>query len=62
MLPQFANSLPYSPVVIELEEGVRMVSWLVDVKPEELKLDMPVEVVFEHVAPEIALPKFRKRR
>lgn len=60
MLPQFAE-VPYSPVIIEMEEGVRMLSWLRDVKPEELKLDLPVEVAFEDVTPEVTLPMFRRR-
>jgi acetyl-CoA acetyltransferase len=55
-----AGAVPYSPVVIELEEGVRMVSWLVDVPPNELRLDLPVEVVFDDVTPEVTLPKFRR--
>ena len=60
MLPQFADVVPYSPVVIELEEGVRMVSWLVDVAPGDIRIGLPVEVVFEDVTPEVTLPKFRK--
>jgi uncharacterized OB-fold protein len=60
MLPQFAE-VPYSPVIIEMEEGVRMVSWLRDLRPEELKLDLPVEVAFEDVTPEVTLPMFRHR-
>jgi hypothetical protein len=60
MLPQFADLIPYSPVVIEMEEGVRLVSWLTDVSPDELRLDLPVEVVFDDVTPEVTLPKFKK--
>ena len=60
MLPQFADAIPYSPVVIEMDEGVRMVSWLTNVPEEELRLGLPVEVVFEDVTPEVTLPKFRK--
>jgi uncharacterized OB-fold protein len=37
-----------------------MVTWLTDVKPDELKLGMAVEVVFDDVTPEVALPKFRR--
>jgi hypothetical protein len=59
MLPNFET--PYSPVIVELEEGVRMVTWLVGVKAEELRLELPVEVAFEDVTPEVTLPKFRKR-
>ena len=60
MSPQFADVVPYSPVVIELEEGVRMVSWLVDVTPEDIRIGLPVEVIFDEVTPEVTLPKFRK--
>lgn len=60
MLPAFAKAVPYSPAIIELDEGVRMVSWVVGVKPEELKLGMPVEVAFEDISAEIALAKFRR--
>ena len=60
MMPQFADLVPYSPVVIEMNEGVRLVSWLVDVPPDELRLDLPVEVAFDEVTPEVTLPKFRR--
>ena len=60
MLPQFADRVPYSPVVIEMDEGVRILSELVDVPNEELRLGLPVEVVFDDVTPEVTLPKFRK--
>ena len=61
MMPQFAESVPYSPAVVELEEGVRMVTWLVGVKPEELQLGMPLQVAFDDVTPEVTLPKFKRR-
>lgn len=60
MMPQFAGEVPYSPVIVELDEGVRMVTWLTGVKPDEFKLGMPVEVAFDDVAPEVSLPKFRR--
>ncbi len=60
MMPQFADKIPYSPVIVELEEGVRMVTWLTDVKPDELKLGMPVELVFNDVTPQMSLPMFRR--
>ena len=58
MLPQFADLVPYSPVVIEMDEGVRLVSWLTNVPPEELRLGLPVEVAFDDVTAEVTLPKF----
>jgi uncharacterized OB-fold protein len=60
MMPHFAESVPYSPALVELEEGVRMVTWLVGVKPEELELDMPLQVAFDDVTPEVTLPKFKR--
>ena len=39
-----------------------MVSWLTDVKPDELALGIAVEVAFDDVTPEVTLPKFRRRR
>jgi hypothetical protein len=62
MLPQFTDVTPYSPAIVELEEGVRMVTWITDISNEELKLDIPVEVVFDDVTPEVTLPKFRRAR
>jgi uncharacterized OB-fold protein len=51
---------PYSVVLVELEEGVRLVSNLTDVRPEDINIGMPVEVVFENITDEILLPKFKK--
>ena len=59
MLPQFAD-VPYSPVIIELEEGVRLLSFVVNVRPDELAIDMPVEVSFDDVTAEVTLPKFKR--
>jgi len=60
--PAFAADVPYAVVIVELEEGVRLVSQVVDVPPEELRLGLPVEVVFDDVTPEVTLPKFRRRQ
>ena len=52
---------PYAIAVIELEEGPRMMSNIVDCPqtPEALQLDMPLEVTFEKLTNEITLPQFR---
>ena len=51
---------PYVIAVVELEEGPRLLTNLVEIEPdrEVLVLDLTVEVVFETVG-EIALPMFR---
>jgi len=58
--PAFQTDTPYAPVVIEMDEGVRLLSQMVDCPPDQLQIGMPVEVVFEDVVPEITLPKFRR--
>lgn len=60
--PGWADDLPYASVVIEMEEGVRLVSRLEDVPHDELVLGLEVEVDFEDVTPEITLHKFRPVR
>jgi uncharacterized OB-fold protein len=57
--PGFAPDIPYATVIIELAEGVRLVSHVLDVDPEQLRVGLPVEVVFDDVTPEVTLPKFR---
>ena len=59
--PGFAAEVPYAVVVVELEEGPRLISNLLGVAPHEIHIGLPVEVVFEDVTPEITLPKFRPR-
>ncbi len=58
MHPAFQDDVPYAPAVIELDEGVRLVS-RVACPPDELRIDMPVEAVFVDVTPEVTLPVFR---
>ena len=57
--PAFADSVPYAPTVVELEEGVRLLSEVKDVKPKDLAIGMRVQVFFEAVTDEITLPYFR---
>ena len=56
----FEGRLPWAVVDIELEEGVHLISNLVDCDPDEIEIGMAVEVVFEEVNAEITLPKFKK--
>ena len=57
--PEFQKDIPFVVAEIDLEEGVRIYSNVVGVNPEEVKVDMPVEVTFEECTPEISLPKFK---
>lgn len=57
MHPEFVD-VPWATVVVEMDEGVRLVSEVVDCEPEQLEIDMPVKVFFQTVTPEVTLPKF----
>jgi hypothetical protein len=59
--PFFAGRLPYTLIVVDLEEqpGLRFVSELVDCSPDDVEVGMPVEVVWEDVTDEITLPLFK---
>ena len=58
--PAFAEAVPYAATVVELEEGVRLLSKVTDVPPDELEIGMKVEVDFEVASDEISLPVFRR--
>ena len=59
--PAFKIEPPYVLAMIELEEGPRMMSNLINVEatPEALKIDMPVEVVFEKQNDDVTIPLFQ---
>ena len=60
--PAYAHDVPYALIVVEMDEGVRIVSSLLELDPAELELDLRVEVVFEARSDTIALPCFRPSR
>src|SRR3954447_21111641 len=55
----FEADLPYNVAYVELEEGPRLMTNLVDCDAADIRCDMAVEAVFDDVTPEITLPKFR---
>ena len=59
--PHPAFEGPYAIALVELEEGPRMMSNIVECPqtPEALVLDMPLQVTFETLNDEISLPLFR---
>ena len=56
--PGFAGEVPYAVVVVKLAEGAKMISNLVGVAPADIRIGMPVRVVFERITDEVTLPKF----
>lgn len=57
--PAFTDT-PFAQVVVEFEEGPRLMTAVTDVAPEDLEVDMPVEVVFDDVTSEITLAKVKR--
>ena len=55
----FLKDVPYTIVLVDLEKNVRLMSWIVDCKPEDVHVGMEVEVVYDDVTNAVTLPKFR---
>jgi uncharacterized OB-fold protein len=57
--PEFVQDTPYNVVVVQLAEGPRLMSTIVETGLAELRIDMPVTVVFDAVSEVIHLPRFK---
>ena len=55
----FTGDAPYVYAVVQLDEGPRMVSNVVGCNIEDVRVDMPLEVVFDDVTQEWTLVKFK---
>ena len=58
MNPAFQADVPYVFAIVELEEGPRVTTNIVNCPLEALRVDMPVMAVYDRVTPEAALLKF----
>ena len=56
--PGFASEVPYAVVLVKLEEGPKILSNLVGLPPQEIRIGLPVRVVFDEISDEITLPRF----
>ena len=61
-LPALQHLLPHIMVVVELEEGARIVGYMVDCTPEEMRFGLPVRVVFKRLTDRVTLPVWRPDR
>jgi uncharacterized protein len=52
--PAFAEDIPYNVVQVELDEGPRLTANVVNLPNEDLKIGLPVEIVFGQ-----PIPRFR---
>jgi uncharacterized OB-fold protein len=60
-LPEYRNVGVYVLAYVELEEGPRMMTNIVDCDPDSVRIGQPVEVVFHDTGHGSALPRFRPR-
>jgi uncharacterized OB-fold protein len=58
MNPAFAEEVPYVFAIVELEEGPRLTTNIVNCGVDEIRVDMPVKAAYDNVTPEVALLKF----
>jgi uncharacterized OB-fold protein len=59
--PYYAGQVPYVLAVVELVEQkhLKIVTNIVEIDPDDVRIGMPVEVVFQEVAPGVTLPLFK---
>jgi len=55
----FRDDVPYVYAVVQLDEGPRLVSNIVQGDIDALRVDMPLAAVFDDVTPEWTLVKFK---
>lgn len=57
--PHFADQVPYSLGLVDLDEGIRVFASVVGAEPHELAVGMPVKLVFDDVDDELTLLRIR---
>ncbi len=60
--PAFFADAPYNVAIVELDEGIRLHTTIIQCPNDALAIGMPVEVVFDKINDEVTLPRFRPRR
>jgi hypothetical protein len=55
-LPAFAEQLPLILVLVQLDEGPRLVGYMVGITADNMRFGLPVRVVFKHLTDDVTLP------
>ncbi len=58
MHPAFQAEVPYVFAIVELEEGPRLTTNVVNCRPEDVRVDMPVKASYHDITAEITLLTF----
>ena len=57
--PPFRDMVPYVLAIVDLEEGVRMMSNVIDCEPDDVHIGLEVEVTMHVMDSDLAIPLFR---
>ncbi|HEV3450020.1 MAG TPA: Zn-ribbon domain-containing OB-fold protein [Acidimicrobiia bacterium] len=57
-LPPFSDRLPYVAAVVDLAEGPRMMTNVVDCDEDQLRVGMPLQVAYREIAEHVTIPVF----
>src|SRR5712691_7222514 len=58
--PEFMQDTPYNVAIVQLEEGPRMMSNIVEITASDLRVGLPVTIIFDPVTVEISVPRFKR--
>jgi uncharacterized OB-fold protein len=57
-LPPFSERLPYVAAVVDLAEGPRMLTNVVDCEAERLRVGLPLQVTYRSITEQVTIPVF----
>jgi uncharacterized OB-fold protein len=57
--PAYRGDVPYNVVIVQLAEGPRMFSNVIDADNDEIRVGDPLEVVFDRIDDDLTVPRFR---
>lgn len=55
---EFATMTPFTIAIVDLEEGARITSWIVDTPIEQIRCGMALKVVFREIHSGVKMPCF----
>ena len=61
-LPALEHMLPHIMVIVQLDEGPRLVGYMIDCKPVEMQFGMKVSVAFRELNEDVTLPVWEKEK
>ena len=60
--PHFHERVPYVVALIDLDEGVRMLSNVIDCDPQSITIGMRVRCICERIDDDVGIPLFAPER